>query len=178
MVGERKLRYEYVGGIAVNHGALYYGADGTKSLLPCQRIVDPDIQVGILGYGRIQAQRLLPAHKDRQPIRLVLVQTGEEVSVTYPGKSAFLYFDGIPTADSLGKIVSKSLSRIREVRDHLHLSTVAWIEEAGWQVWWTPLPEREHWLHARLIPNCVVERGVDPTLDDARALKEVFIKAL
>lgn len=178
MPGERRLRYEYLGGTIDASGRLVYSQDGSKHLLACQRVLDPDIQVGLLGFRRMQPKRFIPAHKDRQPIRLALGQTGQEVQLAYPGKSAFLYFDGVPTTETLGRWVNESLKRIKEDKDHLHLSTVAWIEEAGWQVWWTPLPERDQWLHVRLVPNSIVEKGIDPTLDQAAALRDVFIKAI
>lgn len=122
---------------------------------------------------------MIPAHRDWQPITITLGagDAAQRYSLAYAGKSAFLYFEDVPTRDIVGSLVDASMKRAKERTDHLHLSTVGWIEEAGWQVWWTPLPERNHWLHARIVPNSIAERGVVPTLDEATALRDSFIKA-
>ncbi|MBI2593811.1 hypothetical protein HYW44_04185 [Candidatus Daviesbacteria bacterium] len=178
---DRSLRYEYWGGITDSTGRLTYRNGGRdRYLFPCQRVTDPDVLVGLLAYNQMQPKRFIPTHRDWQPITITLGEgeTAQKLSLAYPGKSAFLYFEGVPTQEIVGALVNASLQRVKERTDHLHLSTVGWIEEAGWQVWWTPLPERNHWLHARVVPNSVVERGQIPTLEEATALREVFIKAL
>lgn len=181
MPADRLLRYEYRGGITDSSGILAYrnGGEG-KRLFPCTRVVDPDILVGLFAYNQMDPKRFIPRHRDRQPININIGEgdSAKKLTLNYPGKSAFLYFEGVPTKEIVGSLVNACLQRIRERTDHLHLSTVGWIEEAGWQVWWTPLPERNHWLHARIVANSVVERGIDPGIGDASALREAFIKAL
>ena len=174
----RQLRYEYVGGITDSLGRLSYQNGETKYLEPCGRITDPDLLIGILANNQLHAERFLLTHKDKQPIRIIIEETGRQMQIKHPGKSAFLYFEGLPTKNTLRRLVDTSLQRISERRDHLHLTTVAWVEEAGWQVWWTPLPERENWLHVRLVSNRTAERSIDPSLEETTALKEAFIKAL
>jgi hypothetical protein len=180
MADIEQLKYRYHGSIVGLDGRLnYYNGDGKqKYLLPCARITDPDLLVGVIDYNQLPIKRLRPAHKDRLPIRLVIEQTGEILEVTHHGISAFLYFHGLPNREVMGVLVESGLKRLRKRTDHLHLSIVRWIEEAGWQAWWTPLPERDNWLHLRLIPNCIAEEGRNASDVEANSLKEAFVKAL
>lgn len=57
------------------------------------------------------------------------------------------------------------------------MTDVARINEAGWRVFWAPLPHRNNPLHVRMIPDATLREGRDPTLEEARALSKVFIKA-
>lgn len=56
-------------------------------------------------------------------------------------------------------------------------STVGWIKEAGWETYWTPLPARSNWLHVRLVANSTIEQGINPTIEEAQAISEAFVKA-
>lgn len=148
-------------------------------VLPCQRITDPELLVGLLAYNQIHPPRFMLKPKDKAPVKVVLGD-GEQTKTyvaQYPGKSAFLYLLGEPTRETVEAIVSESMRRPRERTDHLHLATVAGIEEAGWQVWWAPLPERGHWMHVRIVPGTYIKRGVYPSLEDAEKLRGAFVKA-
>lgn len=150
-----------------------------RQVLPCQRITDPELLVGLLAYNQTHPPRFMLKPKDKAPVKVVLGE-GEQTETyvaEYPGKSAFLYLLGEPTRETVEAIVSESMRRPRERTDHLHLATVAGIEEVGWQVWWVPLPERDNWMHVRIVPGTYIERGVYPSLEDAARLRQAFIRA-
>ncbi len=160
-------------------GQLADAQQAATQVLPCQRITDPELLVGLLAYNHIHPPRFMLKPKDKAPVKVVLGE-GEQAETyvaEYPGKSAFLYLLGEPTRETVEAIVGESMRRPRERTDHLHLATVARIEEAGWQVWWAPLPERGHWMHVRIVPGTYIKKGVYPSLEDAEKLRGAFVKA-
>ena len=176
MTPKENLRYSYTGSVLSPDFRL--SNENGISISPCERVSNPDLLVGILGNNKFNHMRLLVAHRDRLPIKITDETTGQRFQLNYPGKSAFFYFYDQPDKNILSQVVEEQLQRLKDRGDHLHLSTVGWVEEAGWQVWWAPLPESNNWLHVRLVPNSIIEYNQDPTEDEAMALKEVFVRAI
>ncbi len=174
-----RLRYNYADFLQSFDRRLFYDTAKSKSLTPCARIEDPDLLVGVFSASILKPARFrVRGARDRQPITLIDTTSGTVFQVTHPGKSAFIYFGQDPDKQILGDLVKQSLNRQATRDDHLHLATVGWIEESGWQAWWTPLPDSENWVHVRLIANRTIETGNDPQEEDLNALSQVFIKAL
>jgi hypothetical protein len=155
---------------------LHYGSE-LQALDPCQRVTDPNIIVGIVDNSLLPAQRLLILPKDRSCVQVRIPTTGAIVQLPLQGKSASLYFDDAPMKETIHDMVRRHLHSKPDRRDHLHLSLVGWIEEAGWQVWWAPLQERNNLVHVRIIANSTAEKGEDPTIEEATKLATSFVKA-
>lgn len=153
---------------------LQYG--NGRLIHPCATITDPDLLVGVFDNNVLPGKRFLLTSKDRQSITVQHRPEGNIYRTSEPGKSAFLYFGDPPTKLARDTIVANYLKRGSTRTDHLHLATVDWIEEAGWQTIWTPLPERKHWLHVRLVSDSTILSGVDPTMEEAQRLSEAFVK--
>jgi hypothetical protein len=155
---------------------LHFGSNESEILLPCRRINDPNLLIGIIDNNNLNPKRLLILPKDRAPIRVTIIETGETLQIKYPGKSAFLYLDCNPSKNTVNGIVRYKLKSIPDRRDHLHLSTVEWIEESGWQAWWAPIELGGNLMHVRLIPSSIIDKQLDPTIIEASALSAAFIK--
>lgn len=167
------LRHAYIdqfdGGIE-----LRYGESGVAK--PCDRLMDPQLMIGVISNGRINPKRFLIDGIDTQPIMICDTTNSSIVKMRYPGKSAFLYFHNEADRRVVGELVEITLAREPDRRDKLHVASVQNIEEAGWQAWWTPLPSRKNWLHVRLVPNCEIEEGRKPNLEEVQLLQQVFKK--
>lgn len=170
-----KLKYGYKDHLIGKDHRLHYGKGFSKSLIPCQRVADGNLVVGILNTGNnLKAERFCLAGKDRQPISLQ-IDEGEGYDLTYPGKSALLVFDQYERV-KMGEFILATFARNINRNDHLFVATVDLIEEAGWSIYWTPLPERESWLHTRIVPQCYSHQGKDPGEEEMKALQSVFVK--
>jgi hypothetical protein len=123
-------------------GRLCYGEGAAKFLYPCQKITDPNIVVAMIDNNSLPAQRLLLQQKDRTVIRVKNPISDEILVLKLPGKSASLYFDDCPNRKTVISIVKDHLRSEPDRRDHIFLSCVSLIEEAGWQAWWAPLQEK------------------------------------
>lgn len=155
--------------------SLYYGRNKDRILLPCQKIQDKNLNIGIIDNNNINPNRLLLIQRDREPIKVMDPSTSEIYTLSYPGKSAFLYFDKVPPDRFvLHNLVRKLMSNCPDRRDHLHLSTVGRIEKSGWEVYWAPLQMSGKLTHVRLIPNAILINSKDPTIEDAENLKNAF----
>lgn len=145
-------------------------------VLPCQRINLPNLNIGIIGNSVLNPRRLLILPQDREPIAAFNPETIEEYEIKYPGKSAFIHEENCPSRRHELAVIEKACGLQPDRRDHIYLSTVSAIESTGWQVWWAPIQMRGLITHCRLIPEKVIRRGVDPTLEDATRLAQVFVK--
>lgn len=142
----------------------------------CERIADSDMVVGLLSNGTVRPERLMIKGEDNSPI-VYFDDSGNVVaSLACPGKSAFLYFEDSVDRHVVGKLTQIALRREPDRRDKLHVATVGDINSSDWQVWWTPLPSRENYIHVRLVPNCVVDEGRKPKMEEAERLAGVFRK--
>ncbi len=158
---------------------LSYGASKDKMLVPCEPITDELICLGIIGNGIVHAAKLLLLPKDRAPIHVQNPTTNEIYSLTYPGKSAILGLDpNICDKEILNLIVKGQLGTEPDRRDHLHISSVAKIMNAGWVAFWAPLQLEHKIAHARLVAKRTIDYAEDPTLEDAQKLANVFEKKI
>src|SRR3972149_547613 len=88
-----KLKYGYKDHLIGKDHRLHYGKGFSKSLIPCRRVADGNLVVGILNTGNnLKAERFRLAGKDKQAISLARDE-GEGYRLIHPGKSAFFVFD-------------------------------------------------------------------------------------
>ena len=172
-----RLRYGHVS-VILDKAELVYGPEKSRKLIPCERILDPDLRVGILSANNLLAPRFLLTPKDKQSITLLAPDSGTVFRIALPGKSAFLYFGENPDKNTVIDLVQFNMKRDMKRDDHLHLTTVKAIEQAGWEAWWTPLPDRDNWLHVRLVSNRTTIKGELPELTEAKSLCAAFKKAI
>ncbi len=171
-----RLEYGYRDRISRNDHKNFLPAE-LAHLIPCTQITDPTLSIGIVSNGTVQPRRFSLTSKDRQPI--ILTGDSERVfEMRLAGKSAFLYVENAePGKDVLSGLVGQSFNREPTRDDHLHLALIGDIHAAGWQVWWTPLPDRNNWTHVRLVANRTEKEGLSPTVEDGQSLAQVFSKA-
>lgn len=144
-------------------------------LEPCARIEQPDITVGIVDNRTLNPRRLMLVEKDQKPLIVTIPDTQEVQLLPHPGKSAFLVLDEKITKERVHRMVREAMDGEPDRRDHLHTASVRCIEEAGWQVWWAPLPMTGRVTHVRLVANATLwEDGV--SLEDAELLAAAFMR--
>lgn len=147
-------------------------------LVPCAPVNDANMQVGLLSHRALHPGRLKLSPSDRQPIVLTVEDSGDLYRIDYPGKSAFLYLKTNPDKDLVRGFVAENFGREYQREDHLHLARVDDIASAGWQTFWTPLPDRKNWTHVRLVADRTMRDGSSPTIEDAHNLANVFSKKI
>lgn len=172
----RKCEYGYHD--LMTQGALdrYLRKSGAGVLIPCAKIDNPDLTVGILGFNSLNPERFSLSPKDKQPIHLTITNSGQAHVLRYPGKSAFLCVPNSKERDPLCTIVEQHMDRPINRNDHLHQTTVGLIEKAGWQTIWAPLPSRNSWSHVRLVAFSVLNGSNKPSEQEMQALCNVLIK--
>jgi hypothetical protein len=167
-------RYTFRDTLSPAQSRLRYGDGESQTLIPCARVGDPDLQVGVLSLKNLKPDRFrVRGARDRQPIVLFDSLTQQQLTLSHPGKSAFLQLE-VNAVPNLHEIVQRSMNRPATRHDHLHVATVGALDEAGWQTWWTPLPSRDNPLHVRLISDRTVDHGSDPTEADRLVLAAAF----
>lgn len=154
---------------------LCYGEYFSKKLNPCEQITDGGMQLGIIDNKRINPQRLMLVPKDREVVRVTIPETGEDIELTFPGKSAIIcMIEEDCGPDLVREIVTNQLSGQPDRRDHLHMTTVGAAQEAGWVAYWAPLQLERKILHARLVVERTIRSGEEPTIEDAKRLANAF----
>jgi len=116
---------------------------------------------------------LLP--KDRESIKITKLDDNISCAILHPGKSAKICFTPKGCGPEIVKdFVTKDIAGNYDRRDHLHISTVAKIKDAGWTPVWAPLQLLGRILHVRMIAQRTIESGHDPILEDAVNLSRAF----
>lgn len=145
-------------------------------LEPCEPITQSDLQIAIVDNNCLNPKRLLLVQKDKESICVTIPETQEEKIMRYPGKSAFLFLEKGNAGTAVSDFVKRLVGGHPDRRDHLHITTVGQIKEAGWQVWWVPLQMRGNLTHVRMICDSTISSGQEPTLENAIRLANVFKK--
>ena len=115
------------------------------------------------------------ADYDRDPIKVTALATEEIFELKYPGKSTFVLLE--PNACDkmfIHNTVWETFKKEADRSDHVHVATVAEIEEAGWVAFYAPLQLDHLFDHVRLVSKRTILTGEDPTENDAKSLKSVF----
>src|SRR5687767_5752361 len=99
-MGELPSRYAFRDLLLPAQRRLQYGVNGSQELIPCARVENSELQVGVLGLKNLKPERFrIRGARDRQPIVLYDVLAEEQLTLSYPGKSASLYFGENTTPD-------------------------------------------------------------------------------
>lgn len=154
-----------------------YGEAGQKALIPCQPIQDKGLCLGIVGNSHLRPDQLMVLDRDRSIIKVTIEGSGETVELSLPGKSALIVLEpNICDRELLTHIVRTDLSGNPDRHDHLYAAKIAEIETTDWVAYWAPLQLSHKLTHVRLVARRTIERGEDPTIEDAQKLIDVFSK--
>ena len=157
------------------HFRLCYGERFDKRLEPCEPITDWSVLLGIIDNKHINPQRLMLVPKDKEIVRVTIPETGDERTLTFPGKSAIICVAEDDCGPELIRnIVTGQLSGQPDRRDHLHMTTIGEVQGTGWVAYWAPLQLESKVLHARLVAERTIRSGEEPTIEDAKRLANAF----
>lgn len=155
-----------------------YGENGEKALNPLQPILDRDLCLGIVGNNNLLPHHLLPSEKDRDAIMVTIAKTGETISLSMQGKSAQIILQpDVCSREFLNKMIKIDLQGEPNRRHHLHTTKVGQVEDTGcWKAIWAPIQLKYLLPHVRLVATRTIDSGEDPTIEDAKALANIFSK--
>lgn len=143
------------------------------SLEPGKVINDSSLNIGVVSNGIVHPHNLCLRDRDFNPIEIGDEEGRLIYKLDYPGKSGVVLFENSINRRIVGNVVTQSLNRPVDRRDKLHVATVGIIENAGWRVYWAPLPGSI--LHVRIVPNSALS-GYYFSEEEAEALCGVLRK--
>lgn len=152
------------------------GDSKTEVLRPGEIITDPDLEICIIGNRSLRPDHLLLRDSDREPIEILIPDKDETVIINQPGKSGMflLHKSGLNGRQRMENAVLMALNRNPKRQDNGHVATVREINQAGWEIVWAPLQNKNLFNHVRLMPVDESGRYFEPTLKECEQLKAVL----
>lgn len=165
-------------GIDKNYN-LRFGENGEKKLVPFEPIPYKDLCLGVIDNSTLKPERLMLFDKDRREILLNNPDTNQLTRLILPGKSAVLVLTpDVCNREFVKDVVLTTLGKNHASGRHIHVATVAEIEDAGWVPYYAPLQMEGLPDHVRLVAKRTIatQGKEDPTITDAQSLVNALIK--